>query len=185
TASGIARGVSASTTSRSSNATRSIAAYGESCAASSASAASTSFTGTSTRPICWRCWSRAPKASSRWRPPTDGPATAGASGCSTTRSTSELSRGSRSRLPYRAGFGSLRDTLAAQAAQMLPDACRLLGHCDDIVAVHHASDLFVQSSDYEGTSNAVLEAMALETPVVATAAGGTAEIVADNVHGLI
>ena len=84
-----------------------------------------------------------------------------------------------------AGDGSLRDTLAAQAAQMLPDACRLLGHCDDIVAVHHASDLFVQSSDYEGTSNAVLEAMALETPVVATAAGGTAEIVADNVHGLI
>ena len=51
--------------------------------------------------------------------------------------------------------------------------------------MHHASDLFVQSSDYEGTSNAVLEAMALETPVVATAAGGTAEIVADNVHGLI
>ena len=85
-----------------------------------------------------------------------------------------------------AGDGSLRGALGAQAAEMLPpEAYRLLGHCDDIVAVHHASDLFVQSSDYEGTSNAVLEAMALETPVIATAAGGTAEMVEHEVHGLI
>jgi len=84
-----------------------------------------------------------------------------------------------------AGDGSLREELAGQAAHMLPGACRLLGHCDDIGAVHHASDLFVQSSDYEGTSNAVLEAMALETPVVATSAGGTAEIVEHGVHGLV
>jgi glycosyltransferase involved in cell wall biosynthesis len=45
--------------------------------------------------------------------------------------------------------------------------------------------LFVQSSDYEGTPNAVLEAMAMETPVVATDAGGTAELVIDGVHGRI
>src|SRR6185436_20730443 len=31
----------------------------------------------------------------------------------------------------------------------------------------------------------VLEAMALETPLVATAAGGTAEIAEDGVHGLV
>jgi len=41
------------------------------------------------------------------------------------------------------------------------------------------------SSDYEGTSNAVLEAMALETPVVATAAGGTTDIVTPDHDGLI
>ena len=46
-------------------------------------------------------------------------------------------------------------------------------------------DLFVQSSQYEGTPNAVLEAMAFESPIVATAAGGTAELVLDGVHGLI
>jgi glycosyltransferase involved in cell wall biosynthesis len=38
---------------------------------------------------------------------------------------------------------------------------------------HLALDLFVQSSDYEGTQNSVLEAMAMETPIVATDAGGT------------
>jgi len=43
----------------------------------------------------------------------------------------------------------------------------------------------VQSSDYEGTPNSVLEAMAMETPIVATAAGGTSELVADGVHGRI
>jgi len=46
-------------------------------------------------------------------------------------------------------------------------------------------NLFVQSSDYEGTPNAVLEAMALETPLVATLAGGTDELVTDRVHGLV
>ena len=51
--------------------------------------------------------------------------------------------------------------------------------------VHHAFDLFVQSSDYEGTPNSVLEAMALRTPIVATDVGGTAELVAHGVHGLI
>jgi glycogen(starch) synthase len=51
--------------------------------------------------------------------------------------------------------------------------------------IHHGFDVFAQSSDYEGTPNSVLEAMALETPLVATAAGGTAEIVEDRVHGLI
>jgi glycosyltransferase involved in cell wall biosynthesis len=51
--------------------------------------------------------------------------------------------------------------------------------------LHHAFDLFVQSSDYEGTPNAVLEGMALETPIVATEAGGTAELMHDGVHGRI
>jgi L-malate glycosyltransferase len=61
----------------------------------------------------------------------------------------------------------------------------LLGHRADVVRLHHAFDVFVQSSDSEGTPNAVLEAMALETPVVATDAGGTRDIVAHDVHGLI
>ena len=43
----------------------------------------------------------------------------------------------------------------------------------------------MQSSDYEGTPNAVLEAMALESPIVATGAGGTAELALDGLHGVI
>jgi glycosyltransferase involved in cell wall biosynthesis len=53
------------------------------------------------------------------------------------------------------------------------------------VDLHHAFDVFVLSSDYEGTPNAVLEAMALESPIVATSAGGTAEIVRHGIDGLI
>jgi glycosyltransferase involved in cell wall biosynthesis len=85
-----------------------------------------------------------------------------------------------------AGEGGSRQALEAEIARLgLDGVCRLLGHCSDIPMLHHALNLFVQSSDYEGTSNAVLEAMALETPVVATTAGGTAELIEDGVHGLL
>jgi len=85
-----------------------------------------------------------------------------------------------------AGDGSLRAALQAQVERLsLSDACRLLGHRTDVADVHHAFDLFVQSSDYEGTPNAVLEAMALESPAIATSAGGTEEILRDGVDGVI
>ena len=61
----------------------------------------------------------------------------------------------------------------------------MTGHVTDVIGLHHAFDLFVQSSDYEGTPNSVLEAMAMETPIVATEAGGTAELVHDGEHGRI
>ncbi len=85
-----------------------------------------------------------------------------------------------------AGDGSLRTALQAQIDRLaLGHVCTLLGHRSDVVDLHHTFDLFVQSSGYEGTPNAVLEAMALETPIVATSAGGSAEIVRDRVDGLI
>lgn len=83
-----------------------------------------------------------------------------------------------------AGEGSSREALVRQAATALPGVCTFLGHVDDVTAVHEAMDLFVQSSDYEGTPNAVLEAMALESPIVATA-GGTAEVALHGQHALI
>ncbi len=85
-----------------------------------------------------------------------------------------------------AGEGSARDSLCTRIARLGCGAhCRLLGHQSDIVDLHHAFDLFVQSSDYEGTPNAVLEAMALETPIVATDVGGTSEIVRNEIDGLV
>jgi glycosyltransferase involved in cell wall biosynthesis len=85
-----------------------------------------------------------------------------------------------------AGDGSERAKLQRIAAGTLAAGTwQLCGHRGDVARLHHALDLFVQSSDYEGTSNAVLEAMALETPVVATAAGGTAEMIEHGVHGLV
>jgi glycosyltransferase involved in cell wall biosynthesis len=84
------------------------------------------------------------------------------------------------------GDGSLRAMLEAKIRHLRLDAaCRLLGHRADIGRLHHGFDLFVQSSDYEGTPNAVLEAMALETPIVATDAGGTRDILRHGIDGLI
>jgi glycosyltransferase involved in cell wall biosynthesis len=85
-----------------------------------------------------------------------------------------------------AGDGSLRGSLQAQIEQAgLQQRCRLLGHVSDVPLLHHAFNLFVQSSFYEGTPNAVLEAMALESPIVATDAGGTAEIARHGIDALI
>jgi glycosyltransferase involved in cell wall biosynthesis len=85
-----------------------------------------------------------------------------------------------------AGDGSLRKDLSDLAARRLPsDACKFVGQIDDVGQFHHGLDLLVQSSDYEGTPNAVLEAMAFETPIVATDVGGTAELVRHDEDGLI
>jgi glycosyltransferase involved in cell wall biosynthesis len=84
------------------------------------------------------------------------------------------------------GDGSLRDALATQVASLdLGSSVTLTGHRADIARVHDGLDLLVQSSDYEGTPNAVLEAMALETPIVATDVGGTRDIARPNVEALI
>jgi glycosyltransferase involved in cell wall biosynthesis len=85
-----------------------------------------------------------------------------------------------------AGAGSQEAQLRQLAARRLPGGgCELLGHRADVATLHHAFNLYAQSSDYEGTPNSVLEAMALETPLVATAAGGTSEIAEHEVHGLV
>ena len=84
------------------------------------------------------------------------------------------------------GEGSLRPDLEASIrAAGLGSSVRLLGHRTDIIALHHAFDLFVQSSEREGTPNAVLEAMAMETPLVATDVGGTGELITNTVDGLL
>lgn len=85
------------------------------------------------------------------------------------------------------GDGSSLPGLRAQVAALGLAGSRvhLLGHRADVPLLHHAFDVFVQASDYEGTPNAVLEAMALGTPVVATRAGGTEEIAHDGTHALL
>ncbi|HYN08809.1 MAG TPA: glycosyltransferase family 4 protein [Vicinamibacterales bacterium] len=84
------------------------------------------------------------------------------------------------------GDGSLKSELAAKAGSLgLGKSCLLLGHRLDVADLHNAFDLFVQASEYEGTPNAALEAMAMSTPIVATDVGGTAELAAHEVHGLL
>jgi len=85
-----------------------------------------------------------------------------------------------------AGDGSCRQALERQMDRLgLGRQVRMLGHREDIRDLHQALDVYVQSSRSEGIPNAILEAMALETPVVATDVGGTRELIEHDVHGVI
>jgi sugar transferase (PEP-CTERM/EpsH1 system associated) len=59
------------------------------------------------------------------------------------------------------------------------------GQQDDVRTWLAAMDVFVLSSDWEGLSNAMLEAMAAGLPIVATAVGGTPMGVVDGITGLL
>ncbi|EWY42333.1 hypothetical protein N825_19190 [Skermanella stibiiresistens SB22] len=72
-----------------------------------------------------------------------------------------------------AGDGDERERLEIQAAATgHGDWIRLLGFQADTVALFESLDLFCLSSLREGLPNVVLEAMAMEVPVVATRCGG-------------
>ena len=85
------------------------------------------------------------------------------------------------------GDGPLRSELEGQAAQLglLPDAVRFHGADDNLLHFYNNADVLLLTSDYEGTPNVVLEAMACGLPVVATRVGGISEIVQEGVTGLL
>jgi glycosyltransferase involved in cell wall biosynthesis len=85
-----------------------------------------------------------------------------------------------------AGDGALRATLEAQAVALgiTAQVC-FTGFRHDILALMQGFDIFVFSSYVEGLGTAILDAMALGKPVVATRAGGIPEAVQDGVTGLL
>ena len=84
------------------------------------------------------------------------------------------------------GEVSLDDTLQELVRSLrLADHLTLLGRRRDMPEVFSAFDVFVLSSHDEGMSNAILEAMAMEKPVVATDVGGTGEVVRHGHSGLL
>jgi glycosyltransferase involved in cell wall biosynthesis len=84
------------------------------------------------------------------------------------------------------GDGALRQELEAQAARLgIVEQVYFAGFRRDVPALIRGFEIFVFPSTHEGTPNSVLEAMALGKPVVATRAGGTAEIVQDGITGLV
>ena len=62
---------------------------------------------------------------------------------------------------------------------------RFVGTVPDARVVYDGLDVLVSASDSEGLPNVVLEAAAAGLPIVATAAGGTPEIVIDGETGLL
>lgn len=76
-----------------------------------------------------------------------------------------------------AGEGELRGSLTAEIARLgLGDHVHLLGYVEAADALIRESDVFVMSSKEEGLGSVILNALALDRPVVATAAGGIPEI---------
>lgn len=84
------------------------------------------------------------------------------------------------------GDGPLRDALERRTEELgLGHVVRFTGNLSDVRPALAAMDLFVLPSHEEGMSNALLEAMAAGRPVVATAVGGTGEIIADQRTGVL
>ena len=82
------------------------------------------------------------------------------------------------------GDGVRRPHLERMAASLgIADRCHFLGFRLDVPAVLARAVLSVSPSHAEGISNAILEAMTVRLPVVATAVGGTPEIVREGVNG--
>ncbi len=83
------------------------------------------------------------------------------------------------------GDGPERDMLLDRAGQHDGKAIRWLGYRQDVRALLPGMDVYLNTSISEGVSVTILEAMAAGIPVVATAVGGTPEVVAPDVTGLL
>jgi glycosyltransferase involved in cell wall biosynthesis len=85
-----------------------------------------------------------------------------------------------------AGEGPQRPALEAQAAKLgISERVRFLGFRRDIPELLAASDVFALPSLYEGTSLALLEAMAAGRAIVSSAIGGSDELIDDGASGLL
>jgi glycosyltransferase involved in cell wall biosynthesis len=85
-----------------------------------------------------------------------------------------------------AGEGAEREALERRrAALRRPERVRLLGFREDTVALFEAFDVFCLSSLREGLPNVVLEAMAMEVPVLATRSGGMQGFARDGEDALL
>lgn len=84
------------------------------------------------------------------------------------------------------GSGPLEASLTAATARAgLAEHVVFLGRRPDTLRLMAGADVFVLPSHQEGMPVALMEAMSLGLPVVATTVGGVPDIVADDVEGLL
>ena len=84
------------------------------------------------------------------------------------------------------GQGPQRELIERLHADLgLGDGCRILGYRPDVLSLLAACDFLVISSHFEGFPIALMEAMAVGLPVVATSVGGVPDAVHHGVEGLL
>jgi len=85
-----------------------------------------------------------------------------------------------------AGTGALERALRDQVGALnLDDRVEFLGVLPDVRPVLAASDCMLLVSEAETLSMAMLEAMAMEVPVITTSVGGASEAIDDGVSGML
>jgi glycosyltransferase involved in cell wall biosynthesis len=86
---------------------------------------------------------------------------------------------------YMAGDGSATLALVNEAISRygLADGVQVLGRRRDVVDLYRASDFIILNSLYEGTPNAVLEALACGKPVIATDVSDVSKYVRPGLTG--
>ena len=85
-----------------------------------------------------------------------------------------------------AGTGALERALRDQVSTLnLGNSVQFLGVMPDVRAVLAASDCMALVSEAETLSMAMLEAMAMEVPVITTSVGGASEAIDDGVSGIL
>ena len=84
------------------------------------------------------------------------------------------------------GEGFLRKDLESLVERLkVKDKVLLPGRCETVIEEVAKSKVFCLSSDYEGMSNAMIEALCVGTPVISTKVSGTDELIRDEENGLL
>ncbi len=84
------------------------------------------------------------------------------------------------------GEGYLRKELEALTERLgVKDKVLLPGRNEKVIDEVAKSKVFCLSSDYEGMSNAMIEALCVGTPVISTKVSGTDELIRDGENGLL
>ncbi len=84
------------------------------------------------------------------------------------------------------GDGPLRQELEELVSKLgITNSVRFLGTRRDVLALLHAADVFVLPSVSEGLPIAMLEAMAMGLPVIASNLEGITSVIVDGQHGLL
>lgn len=84
------------------------------------------------------------------------------------------------------GEGPLRQNLESLIRELqLENKVRLPGFKKNIHECISDAEIFILSSEYEGLSNALLEAMCMGIPCITTDVSGINEVIKDNVNGIL